>query len=203
MHISEGFLSPAALAAGAVAAGAGIAWGLSRMDPDRIVRVAMASSVFFLASLVNVRIPPGSTHLSLVGAMGLLLGWASFPAIFTALLLQAALFQFGGFLVLGANTTSMAGAAVLSYLLFGKAVREGSARVSRAASFAAGFLGVVSAAAFVAMWLVISDAGMARAAGALFAIHMPIAAVEGVATMFMTEYLKKVCPDVLAVPQAR
>ena len=48
-----------------------------------------------------------SAHLILNGLLGVVLGWAAFPVIFVALLLQAVLFQFGGFTVLGVNTATM------------------------------------------------------------------------------------------------
>ena len=87
-------------------AGAGLAIGLKKLNPDKIVRVSVFSSVFFLASLINVRLGPSSTHLSLLAPVGLVLGWSVFPAVMAALLLQAILLQFGGLLVLGANTTA-------------------------------------------------------------------------------------------------
>jgi len=201
MHISEGFLSPRILVAGAVIAGAGVAWGLKKMDSDRIVRAAMASSVFFLASLINVKVGPSSTHLSLIGPIGLLMGWSSFPVIFTALLLQAVLFQFGGLLVLGANTASMGSAAVIAYLLFGRAVRGKNLKVAASASFAAGFFAVLLGAIFVGIWLVSSDPGMTTAAEAIVIIHLPLAAVEGAVAMFMTAFLNKTFPNVLSMAE--
>ena len=46
-------------------------------------------------------------HLILNGLLGMLLGWAAFPSIFVALMLQAILFQYGGITVLGVNTFNM------------------------------------------------------------------------------------------------
>jgi cobalt/nickel transport system permease protein len=197
MHISEGFLSAPVLAAGWAIAGAGVAWGLKKMDTDKVVKVAMASSVFFLASLVNVKLGPSSTHLSLIGPIGLILGWTSFPAIFTALLLQAVLFQFGGLLVLGSNTVSMAAPAVCAYLIFGRAVRSDSVKLSLAASFAAGFLSVLASALSVGVLLTLSDPDMIRPAQAVFAVHAPLAAAEGVTALFMTAFLRRTYPDML------
>lgn len=185
------------LAAGWVAASAGVAWGLKKMDAEGIVKVAMVSSVFFLASLVNVKLGPSSAHLSLIGPMGLLLGWTSFPAIFTALLLQAVLFQFGGLAVLGANTVSMATPAVCAYLIFGRAVRKGGVKLSAAAAFAAGFLSVLGSALLVGACLSLSDPGMALTAKTIFAAHIPLAAMEGAVTLLITLFLKRTFPDML------
>lgn len=197
MHISEGFLSGPLLAAGWTVAGAGIALGLKKFDTDTTVRVAMTSSVFFLASLINVKVGPSSTHLSLVGPMGLLLGWGAFPAIFTALLLQAVLFQSGGLLVLGANTVSMATSAVLVHLLFGRPVRAGSAKISALASFFAGGCGVVFSIGFLGLWLTLSDPNLAATVKTLFLLHLPLAVIEGIVTLFMTSFLRKTAPDIL------
>ncbi|MDR3165002.1 MAG: cobalt transporter CbiM [Synergistaceae bacterium] len=199
MHISEGILAPQILAAGVVIAGAEVAWGLKKTDHDKIVQVAMASSVFFLASLINIRLGPSSTHLSLIGPIGLILGWSAFPAIFVALLLQAVLFQFGGILVLGVNTVSMATAAVAAHLIFGRPVRSGSLKIAASSAFAAGFLAVLLGASLVGMFLSLSDYGMLTAAKTLVAAHIPLGLIEGAAAAFMITFLKRTHPDVLGM----
>ena len=118
MHISEGVLSAPVLISGAALAAAGVAVGLRRLDPERLMSTAMLAAVFFVGSLVHVPVGLGSAHLILSGLLGMLLGWAAFPAIFTALLLQAVLFQYGGLTTLGVNTVIMAAPAVLCAALF-------------------------------------------------------------------------------------
>ncbi|HAS88003.1 MAG TPA: cobalt transporter CbiM, partial [Desulfovibrio sp.] len=112
MHISEGILSLPVLACGAVVAATGTMIGLKKIDSEKLISVALLSSVFFVASLIHIPIGPSSAHLILSGLMGLLLGWAAFPAILTGLLLQAVLFQYGGLAVIGVNTAIMALPAV-------------------------------------------------------------------------------------------
>jgi cobalt/nickel transport system permease protein len=197
MHISEGFLTPQMLAAGWAVAGVGVAAGLKKLDSDKIVRVAVFSSTFFLASLVNVRIGPGATHLSLLAPMGLVLGWSVFPAMMAALLLQAVLFQFGGLLVLGANTTDMALPALIVYLLFSGPIRRNEALPASIFSFAAGFLAVILGAVGMAIFLRLSDPGMTGAVKVVFVVHLPLALLEGVITSFMVGFLKKAAPDIL------
>ena len=116
MHISEGVLSPAVLGAGAVLAAAGIVIGLRKLDYDRLMTVAILAAAFFVGSLIHVPIGPSSVHLILNGLLGMLLGWAAFPSIFVALMLQAILFQYGGITVLGVNTFNMAFPAVAAVL---------------------------------------------------------------------------------------
>jgi cobalt/nickel transport system permease protein len=197
MHISEGFLSPQVLAAGWVAAGVGTAIGLKKLELDKIVRVAVFSSVFFLASLINVSIGPSSTHLSLIAPMGLVLGWSVFPAVLVTLLLQAVLLQFGGLLVLGVNTVDMALPGLIVYLLFSSAIRRGNPVLAAASSFAAGFLAVILGALGVGAFLSLSDPDMTGAAKVLFAAHLPLALIEGTVTFFMVGFLRKSAPDIL------
>ena len=53
MHISEGILSGSVLIAGWAGTTAGIAYGLRKTESEKIVRTALISSAFFLASLVG------------------------------------------------------------------------------------------------------------------------------------------------------
>ncbi len=198
MHISEGILSGSVLLAGWAGTAAGIAVGLKKIDSSRIVRTALLSSAFFLASLVNVRIGPSSTHLSLLAPMGLILGWGVFPAVFTALLLQAVLFHFGGLLVLGVNTFIMGSASLSAYLLFGRIVREGAGRLSViTASFFAGSIAVILGAFLVGVCLGLTDRNFLNAAKLLVIAHVPLAVIEGVVTAFMIMWLKKAAPEFL------
>jgi cobalt/nickel transport system permease protein len=197
MHISEGFLSPQMLAAGWAVAGAGVAVGLKKLDPDKIVRVSVFSSVFFLASLINVRVGPSSTHLSLLAPVGLVLGWSVFPAVMAALLLQAILLQFGGLLALGANTASMALPALVVYWVFSGPIRRSGPVAAAVLSFAAGVVAVLLGAVCAGIFLTFSDPGMADVVKVIFAAHIPLALIEGAVTLFMVGFLKKTAPDIL------
>ena len=196
MHISEGILSGSVLAAGWAGTSAGIAIGLRKTDTSKIVRTALLSSAFFLASLVNVRIGPSSTHLSLLAPIGLVLGWSSFPAMFTALLLQAVLFHFGGLAVLGVNTLNMALPALLVYLVFGGIVRKNGA-MSLVMAFVAGFLAVMFGAGMVGLCLGLPDGNLFTASKIIVAAHIPLALIEGIVTAFMFAWLKKSAPEFL------
>ena len=189
MHISEGILSGGMLAAGWAGSIAGISYGLKKTDTSKIVQTALISSAFFLASLVNVRIGPSSTHLSLLAPMGLILGEAVFPAVFVALLLQAVLFQFGGLVVLGVNTFAMATSALLVYFVFGHAISK-SKHVSFLA-FMAGFSAVMIAAGISGAFLGLTDRNFLGAIKILAAAHVPVAIIEGIVTAFLMTWLKK------------
>lgn len=199
MHISEGILSGGVLAMGWAGTIAGVSFGLKKTDPDKIIQTALISSAFFLASLVNVRIGPSSTHLTLLAPMGLILGHAVFPAVIVALLLQALLFGFGGILVLGANTFVMGAASLVTYIIFGKAVRESSGRVKVIAlSFMAGVLAVVIAAVIAGMFLMITDSDFSGAVKLLLMANIPVALIEGAVTSFLVIWLKRSAPEFLS-----
>lgn len=195
MHISDGILSGGLLLAGWAGTCAGVAIGLKRTDTSKIVRTALISSAFFLASLVHVKIGPGSAHLLLIAPMGLVLGWSVFPAVLVALLLQALLFGFGGLLVLGVNTLVMAGSALCVYLAFGRAVRE---RGSLLNAFLAGMSGVILAAIFAGVSLALSDEGFINVAKVIAVAHIPVALIEGAVTAFMVSWLKRAAPEFLS-----
>ena len=197
MHISEGVLSAPALAAGWAVAGAGAAVGLKKMKPERIVRVALLSSAFFLASLINVRIGPSSTHLSLIAPMGLILGWSAFPAIMVALLLQALLFQFGGLLVLGPNTVNIGAPVLIVYLLFAGPIRRARGGAAAALAFMAGALAVALCALGVGLFLGLTDRNFIDVARIVLIAHLPVALIEGFVTAFLTGWLKRAAPEFL------
>lgn len=199
MHISEGILSGSVLAVGWAGTVIGTAYGLKHTDTDKTVRTALISSAFFLASLVNIRIGPSSTHLSLLAPMGIILGEAVFPAVLVALMLQAMLFHFGGLLVLGANTLVMGGSALLTHLIFGKAIREGRGRVRvMVMSFIAGAFAVMAGASLAGTFLGLTDRNFIGAVKILLIAHVPLALIEGAVTVFLVMWLKRAAPEFLS-----
>ena len=198
MHISEGVLSGTALALGWAGTLTCTAIGLKKTDTNKIVRTALLSSAFFLASLVNIRLGPSSTHLSLLAPVGLILGWSSFPAMLIALFLQAVLFHFGGLLVLGANTFIMGIPALMVHVIFGKMIRSENKIFFGFMAFIAGFLAVIMGACLAGVFLGISDRNFLEAAKLLFYAHIPLALIEGAVTSFMIMFLRKTSPEFLS-----
>lgn len=197
MHISEGVLSAPVLIGGGVAAVALTAIGLKKLKFERIMVVALLTSAFFIASLIHVPLGPGSIHLVLNGLLGIILGWACFPAIVTALLLQALLFQYGGFTVLGVNTLIMALPALLSFYLVRPWLKTEGKKRSLAA-FSGGFLAIFFSSLLMALALVSSDKGFFHTAMLILATQFPLMIVEGCITMFTVLFLAKVQPDFIA-----
>jgi len=200
MHLAEGILSGPVLAVGAAGAAAGVGVGLWMLDEDRIPRVAVLSSSFFVASLIHVPVGVTEAHLLLTGLAGLILGWTAFPALLVALLLQAILFGYGGLTTLGVNTLTMALAAVVCHYLFSDAVRHARRSVAAVLAFLCGVAGIALAAGFTAFALVSSGQGFVEPAYALFAFHLPVMGIEGLVTMFVALFLRRVRPELLRAP---
>ena len=199
MHISEGVLSGQVLAAGAALSAAGVAVGLKRTSNEQIPEVAILASAFFVASLIHVPLGPTSVHLILNGLVGLILGWATFPAILMGLLLQALLFQFGGLTTLGVNTFNMAFPGIVCWWIFGPMVRGRRPRLALVGAFFCGVLAVLGAGLLVALSLYLTGKGFEKAAAAVLLAHLPVMALEGILTAFTVAFLRKVRPDMLGV----
>jgi cobalt/nickel transport system permease protein len=197
MHISEGVIAAPVLVAGAAVAVAGCAVGLKKMDLQNTPKVAVMSSVFFVASLIHVPVGPTSVHLVLNGLIGLLLGWMSFPALLVALLLQAILFQFGGITTLGVNTVAMALPAVVCYLLYARLVRGNNKTVAAIASFLTGVTGVLLGGIIVALFLISTGEQFVAVAKLFVIVHFPVMLIEGVLTVFIVMFIRRIKPEVL------
>lgn len=196
MHIAEGVLPWPILVAGGALTALGTAVGLRRVDYDKIMSVAMLSAAFFVGSLVHVPVMGSSAHLVLGGLLGIVLGWAAFPAILVALLLQAVLFQFGGLTTLGVNTFNMAAPAVLCHYIFRPLLESRSPKQRNIAAFAFGFLALLLSALLTAGSLALTE-GFLVAAVALLASHVAVMVIEGFVTMFAFGFLARVKPEVL------
>jgi cobalt/nickel transport system permease protein len=199
VHISEGVLSAPVLIAGAAFSTAAVGFGLKKMDYDRIPRVAILSSAFFVASLIHIPVGPSSAHLILNGIMGILLGWAAFPAILVALALQAILFQFGGITTLGINTLNMALPAVICFYLFRHGVKHENGMITLSSAFAGGFLGVLLSGIMVAASLIFTGESFIKVAELVVIVHLPVMIIEGILTVFCVRFLRKVKPEILEV----
>lgn len=199
MHISEGVLSAPVLVTGAVMAAAGSALGLRKMDYERMPQVAMLSAAFFVASLVHVPIGPSSVHLVLNGLIGLLLGWAAFPAVLVGLILQALLFQYGGLTTLGVNGAIMATPAVICFYLFGRVVRSEKSAVILCASFLCGAGAVFLSSLIVGLALFSTGEQFLPVAKLVVLAHVPVMVIEGLITAFCVKFFKRVKPEILEV----
>ena len=196
MHISEGILSGPVLISGAAMAAAGTAVGLKKLDYDRIAQAGILAASFFVASLIHVPIGPSSIHLILNGIVGLLLGWAAFPIILVALLLQAILFQYGGLTTLGINTVIMALPAVACHYVFRNFIVK-TQRTAAMAAFGCGFLAVFGGAFILGVALMFTEEHFFNVAVLVIGSHIPVMIIEGIITAFCILFFRKVYPQLL------
>ncbi len=196
MHISEGVLSLPVLMTGYCVAAAGCSIGLKKLDLEKISQAGVLAAAFFVASLIHVPLGPSNVHLIMNGIIGLILGWAAFPVIISALLLQAVIFQFGGLTTLGINTVIMALPAVCCHYLFIHIIKAKKFLVIPA-SFMCGFISVLGGAAIAGFSLAFTGDVFTKAAYALAAAHLPVMIIEGIITSFCIVFLKKVYPEIL------
>ncbi len=199
MHISEGVLSAPVLVTGAGITATAVGYSLKKMEYKEVPKVAILSSVFFVASLIHLPLGPASVHLILNGIIGLLLGWSAFPAILVALVLQGILFQFGGITTLGINTLNMALPALVCFYLFQKVVHRKINLLTLILYFLCGFLAVFISAIMVAIALVFTGEPFIQVAKLIIIAHLPIMVLEGILTMFCIGFLKKVKPEILII----
>ncbi|WP_022853227.1 cobalt transporter CbiM [Thermodesulfatator atlanticus] len=203
MHISEGVLAAPVLIAGAAATTVGTFLGLRKLSPERIPQVALLSAAFFVASLVHVPLGPSSVHLVLNGLVGIILGLATFPALLVALFLQAILFQFGGLTTLGVNTFNMAfGGVVVYYLfrpliyLFRPLIKSQKPLLVGIGAFLSGALAILISGILVALELVFTGESFYTSAKLILAAHLPVMLIEGIITVLLVSFLKKVRPEI-------
>jgi len=197
MHISEGVLSAPVLATGVVLSFAGVAIGLKKMDYEKLPEVGVLSSVFFVATLIHVPIGPSAAHLVLNGICGIILGWMAFPAILVGLALQAVLFQFGGLTTLGVNTFNMAFPAVLVGFVCGRFVKSPSVVTRNVAEFTAGAGAIFGSGILVAASLIATGESFYAAAKLVVLVHVPVMVMEGIVTVFVIEFVRRVRPEML------
>lgn len=200
MHISEGVLNAKILLSGGAVAVGVITYSMSRMKNREIPKVAVMSAAFFVASLIHIPIGPANIHLVLIGVVGILLGWSAFPAIAIALFLQAVLFGYGGLTTLGINTCIMGLPALTIYYLFINLNKENSPIRDAIIGFTAGAMAILIAATLLMLALSTTDESFKLIAKVVFWAHIPLAVTEGLITMFVVGFLRKVRPEIFHKP---
>ena len=199
MHISDGVLSNEVMIACNVIAAVGAGLGLYNLDYEKIPRVGVFASAFFVASLIHVNLGPSSVHLMLNGLLGIILGWAAFPALAAALFLQAIILGFGGVTSLGCNILNTALPAILCYYMFrGLCLNAKTHRAAVIWGGVAGAFGVIVTCATVALSLYCSNAeAFSGAITAILVGHIPVMVIEAIVVGATVGFLRKVRPEIL------
>lgn len=196
MHLADGVLSVPTLGVATAAAAIGLGLGLRRLSAENLPLAALFAAVFFIIGTVHIPIGIGSVHLVLNGLIGVLLGWLAFPVIFVALSLQALLFSFGGFAVLGANTLLLAAPAVLAHLL----LRSSLTQPTWLTGVFAASLGLGGAVALAALMLWSSGGrALADLIGLIAIAQLPAWLIDAVVSALVLTTLARVFPKALAL----
>lgn len=201
MHIVDGALAAPVLAAGVVLSVAGVAIGLKKVDYDHLPQVGVLSAAFFVASYIHLPFGFSSVHLILNGLIGLALGWAAFPALLVALLLQAVFFGFGGFVVLGVNTFNIALPAVLMYYVCHRGISGPNPNKAAIWGVIGGAGAVLLTTLLVAGSLALSGEAFVLAAQATVLAHIPIMIIEGFVTGAAVLLIRQVKPELLRIAE--
>lgn len=196
-HIPDGVLATPILLSGALVTTGLLAIALRRLDYPQLPTAAVLAATFFVAALINIPLGASSVHLLLNGLMGLVLGWTAVPALFVALVLQAAFFGFGGVLVLGVNTMNVALPAVVCAMTLHPLLCRCPARYIFWLGAAAGFISVLLTAGLIALSLGLSGKAFLPAAYLLVLTYLPLAVLEGVVTGTVVRFLHRVAPEFL------
>lgn len=199
MHVSDGILSPAVLAAGFAGAVALGGWTMRQVENEEIPKISVVTAVFFVASLIHFPVPgaPFSLHLVLNGLVGVILGVRAFPAIFVGIILQALLFGHGGVSVIGVNTVMMGGGALAAYWVWRQHARVAWPQRAPAFGALAGAVGIIVSGAILAVALRTTGEAFAATAWAVFGYHIPLMLVEGTVAGACVGFLARVKPALL------
>lgn len=195
MHISDGIISVEVAITTGVVATLFCAYALKKLSNEKIALVAALSALFFVTSFIHIPFGPTQIHLMLLGFIGIFLGNLAFLSISIALILQVLLLGFGGLTSLGANIIIMAMPAFVVYLIFKlniiKKINE------KIRFFLVGFIGVFISSIFLFIILVLSKEEYLAVGYSVIAVNIPTMILEGIITLFLLLYIKKVMPTLL------
>lgn len=221
MHLADGFLPATVCIGGYGITGLCTWYSLNQIykkgDPTAsIPKASLLTAAFFVASLINIPIPPGSIHLILNGLLGVVLGFFSFPAILMGLILQAIVFGHGGFSTLGVNVAMMGIPALLAHAIFqGRTLTEPYFPGLWSTAFWGGLAGALGLGLSILIFVVITILSIPHSFApdlilqekqAIFIValfNLPLIAIEGLFTAFVVVFLERVKPSLISSTRSR
>jgi cobalt/nickel transport system permease protein len=169
---------------------------LRQVPYEELPKAAVMTAGFFVASLIHIPLGPTSIHLILNGLVGMVLGWAAFPAILVGLVLQALLFQHGGILSLGANALMLGLPALLAYKVFAARNLLKLRHKEAVAGFLAGAGAILMSGVILALWLCTAGREFWAIARLALVAHLPLMFLEGLICAGAAVFLLKVKPEI-------
>ncbi|WP_294965881.1 cobalt transporter CbiM [Sulfurimonas sp.] len=197
MHISDGVLSLEITVVVSVISLFAMLKAIKELKNEDISITGVASAMFFIASFIHIPFGITQIHLILLGVIGILVSWGAFVAIFAALLLQALLLGYGGIVSIGVNLFIMAMPAVIvHYIYHTPFIQNLNDKIK---FFVVGFLGTFFATLFLTAILYFSKEEYNYAAVSIFLLNIITMIIEGIVSMFLLLFIKKVYPKILKV----
>ena len=198
VHISDGVLPPAMLAAGFLGTLILLVLSMRRIQIEEIPKISLITAALFVASLVHFPIGPTSVHLIMNGLAGILLGRRAFIGVFVALTLQAVFFQHGGLSVLGVNAFNIGVPALLAWQLFEKRRGLESPHLEAVFGALAGGLAVLTSVLLVSLELLALGEAFNEISLLVIGAHLPVIIIEALVVGAAAGFLLKVKPEMLA-----
>ncbi|MFZ2536735.1 cobalt transporter CbiM [Methanothrix sp.] len=198
VHISDGVLPPAMLAAGFLGTLILLVLSMRRIQIEEIPKISLITAALFVASLVHFPIGPTSVHLIMNGLAGILLGRRAFTGVFVALTLQAVFFQHGGLSVLGVNAFNIGVPAMLAWQIFKRRRGLESPRLEVVFGALAGGLAVLASVLLVSLELLILGEAFNEISLLVIGAHLPVIIIEALVVGAAAGFLLKVKPEMLA-----
>lgn len=177
VHLADGAVGPVWAAGGWAVAAALVALFARHIPDEQVARVGLVTAALFVASLLHLPVGRAvSVHLLLNGLAGVLLGRLVVPAVVVSLALQLLLNGHGGLSTFGLNVAVYCLPALVAARFASRSAAAGAA------------VGGLTAAGSVllnagVLWLG-GGSGIDRLAGVVLLAHLPVVAVEAVATGF-------------------
>lgn len=198
VHISDGVLPPAMLAAGFALTAFLLYYSCTGIKAEEIPKISLITAAIFVASLVHFPVGPTSVHLVMNGLAGILLGRRAYASVFVALTLQALFFQHGGLTALGVNALNIGLPALLAWQLFEH--RRGLCTPRRETVFGgmAGGLAVLASVLMVSLELLALGEAFKEISVLLIGAHLPVILLEAVVVGGVAGLLVRVKPEMLA-----
>ncbi|NOX89324.1 MAG: cobalt transporter CbiM [Calditrichaeota bacterium] len=197
MHISDGVLNGNIYITGYAITSLITAYTLKKVSEEDIPKISVVTSVFFVASLIHIKIGPTSVHLVLNGLVGILLGMAAFPSILIGLLLQAFIFGHGGITSLGVNAVIMGVPALIAHALFGLRKLNPKKSFVLFLAFICGGISIFFSTVLLSVFLILSEKEFETVAKIAVVSNIPIMIIEAIICLFVVKFLLRVKPQLL------
>ena len=200
MHISDGVLSTT-VCLGSYILSIGICSLCIKksMKTKELPKIAMITSIFFIASLISIPLGPTSVHLILPGMVGTALGGMAFPSVLLGIILQAILFQHGGLTTIGANSLMMGLGALGAGSIFSLVKKSNNSKLIINTGAICGAMGVLIAGITLALLLTTAGEDFYGVAKVALLAHVPVIIIETIITGAAIAFLLKVKPDLIGV----